>query len=169
MDTVQLVIDELKVTFGSEFATYYYGDPEAIPLFNLPAIIVTQNNDDTTEGAFGQDDVTDNLTIKIVLNKKDDFNSDKVDPLNMTERKLKRYVGLKDKVTKKYDGHSIKHTVRSRILAPDNRHGLTAVAPTLNVEYGINPRAIGLASNTEYADLTAEAHVSFGVQYTVDT
>lgn len=78
--------------FGDSFKTYYDGDPEAIPLLNLPCIIVTQTGDETTAGAWQQDDIEDRLNVKIVLNMKDDWDGNKVDPLNMTERKIRNFI-----------------------------------------------------------------------------
>ena len=159
-DNVQRVLNTLKDVFGSQFATYYDGDPEAIPLFNLPAIIVTQTGDDTSQGSMGEDDITDRLMVKIVLNKKDDWDGDKVDPLNMTERKIRDWIGKRDEATGDYSEQSVKHAVRT--LAFD---GIEAVANTMTVEYGINPRPVGEG----FADRTAEGHVSFTVQWAADT
>lgn len=165
LDTVQRVLDLMKETFGEAgpdgvFRTYYEGDPEAIPLFNLPALIVTQTGDDTVEGSIGQDDQTDRLTIKIVLNKADDYNGDKVDPLNMTERKIRQLVGKADPITRNYEVKTVKYALRNSLL-----DGFTAIAPEFSVEYGINPRPSGKG----LADLTAEGHVNFTIQFTLDT
>lgn len=158
-DSVQQVLDLMQQTFGSEFATYYNGDPEAIPLVNLPAIVVIQTNDDTAEGQFGEDDVEDKITIKLVLNKRDDFDASRADPLNLTESKLRKYVAYRG-VNGQYDPKTVKGAVRSLML-----DGVEAVAPTMTIEYGINPRVPG----TGLADLTAEAHVTFSIQYPVHT
>lgn len=163
-DTVQRVLRLMRDTFGSKFKTYYDGDPEAIPLFNLPAIIVTQTGDDTTEGEQGEDDVLDRITIKVVLNKRDDYSGDAVDPLNMTERKIREYIGKRDPQTRGYDARTVKGAIRKELLSD-----FTAVAPTMNVEYGVNPRGAGYAKDVQYANLTAEGHVSFTVEYPVGT
>jgi hypothetical protein len=149
----------MRSTFGDTFKTYYDGDPEAIPLFNLPCIIVTQTGDETEADSWQEDAVTDQLTVKIVLNKKDDFNGDKVDPLNMTERKIRNFVSERDEMT----GHYLPRTVKGaiRTMATD---GITAIANTMNVEYGITPRIAG----DGLADLTAEGHVTFSISYPVD-
>lgn len=160
-DNVQRVLALMRDTFGDTFKEYYDGDPEAIPLFNLPCIIVTQNSDETTEAAMGQDDVEDEITIKVVLNKRDDFNGSKVDPLNMTERKIRDFISLRDETTGEYVRTSVKGAIRSDLL-----EGVEAVAPTLRVNYGINPR---VSPNKTFADLTAEGHVTFGIQFSVDT
>ncbi|NQD39969.1 hypothetical protein [Glutamicibacter halophytocola] len=163
-DSVQRVLKLMKSTFGDEFKTYYDGDPEVIPLFNLPCIIVTQTSDETVEAAMGQDDVNDSITVKVVLNKRDDWDNDKVNPLNMTERKIRDYIAKRDPATGNYLPNTVKGAIRSDLL-----EGVEAVAPTMNVEYGLNPRAIGENPKTEYADLTAEGHVTFTVQFSVDT
>lgn len=164
VDSVQLVLDAMRATFGAEFTTYYDGDPEAIPVFNLPALIVTQTSDETTEGAMGQDDVTDQITIKLVLNKRDDFTTT-LDPLNTTERRLRDYVGKKSRETGLYQERTVKHALRNNIAL----QGITAIANSMNVEYGLTPRVGLTKSNTQEELLTAEAHVTFGIQYAVDT
>jgi hypothetical protein len=162
--TVQRILDLMKDTFKDEFNTYYDGDPEAIPLFNLPAIIVTQTEDDTHEAEMGEDDIEDTITIKVVLNKKDDFDGNKVNPLNMTERKIRDYISKRDAVTGLYDPRTVKGALRNHGL-----DGVTAVANSLKVAYGFAPRSVGTGEKTEYASLTAEGHVTFTVQYSVET
>jgi hypothetical protein len=159
-DNVQRMLRLMKDTFGDAFKTYYDGDPEAIPLFNLPAIIVTQTGDDTREAEMGEDDIEDRLTIKVVFNKRDDWDGDKVNPLNMTERKIRDFIAARDQDTGNYDPRTIKGALRNHAL-----DGVTAVAGAMNVEYGINPRIAGEG----LADLTAEGHVSFTIQYSVET
>lgn len=156
-DSVRLVLDLMRETFGSEFAEYYDGDPEAIPVSNLPALIVTQGSDTTTEGQQGEDDVADSITVKVVLNKRDDFDGERADPLNLTETRLRRYVALLDDQGQ-YDARSIKGALRSSLL-----DGVEAIAPTIRVEYGLNPRVPG----NGLADLTAEAHVTFDIEHSV--
>lgn len=162
-DNVQRILHLMKATFEGKFKTYYDGDPDVIPIFNLPCIIVTQTSDETIADSWQQDEVVDTLTVKIVLNKKDDYDNDKVNPLNMTERKIRDFVSERDQTT----GHYLPHTVKGaiRTMAVD---GITAIAGSMNVEYGINPRSIGKAVDVEYADLTAEGHVTFTISYPVD-
>lgn len=159
-DNVQRILNLMKDTFGGDIKTYYDGDPEAIPLFNLPAIIVTQTGDDTVQAAMGEDDIEDRLTVKVVLNKRDDWDGDKVNPLNMTERKIRDFISKRDQETGNYDPRTVKGAIRNYAL-----DGITAFANSMNVEYGINPRVSGKG----LADLTAEGHVSFAIQYSVET
>lgn len=158
-DNVQRILNLMKDTFGDAFKTYYDGDPEAIPVFNLPCIIVTQTSDETEADSWQQDEVEDQITVKIVLNKRDDFDGDKVNPLNMTERKIRNYVGGRDQDTGFYLPRTVKGAIRTMATK-----GITAIAGTMNVEYGINPRIAGEG----LADLTAEGHVTFSISYPVD-
>jgi hypothetical protein len=159
VDSVAQVLALMKETFGDPgptgvFAEYYDGDPEAIPLFNLPALIVDQTGDTTVGAAFEQDDVSDTIVVKIVLNKRDDFDNDKVKALNTTSRKIRDLIARIDPDTGTYAAGTVKHTLRNALF--DNA---TMISNELRVEYGIMPRAGG----DGYADLTAEGHVTFDI------
>lgn len=159
--SVDRVLELMRVIFGSKFKQYYTGDPEVIPTFNLPAIIVTQTKDDTTEGEMGEDDVSDEIRIKLVLNKADDYTGDKIDPLNLTDKKLRDLVGARGD-----DGRYLPGTVKGA-LRNDLLEGVTAVAPSMSIEYGINPReTLGSENNAAW---TAEAWVTFAIEYSVNT
>lgn len=159
---VDQTLELMEATFGDTFKTYYTGDPDVIPVFNLPCVIVTQTRDDTTEGQQGEDDVTDTIVIKLVLNKADDYTGNSIDPLNLTEKRLRDYVssigddGL-------YAPKTVKYALRNVLLEGD----VEAVAPTMSIEYGLNPRnSLGKASNVEW---TTEAWVTFTTQHSVET
>ncbi|WP_437770614.1 hypothetical protein [Arthrobacter sp. KNU40] len=157
----------MRDTFGDRFSTYYDGDPESIPTFNLPCIIVTQSSAEIVESAMNEDDVTDSITVKVVLNKRDDFTGDKVDPLNLTDKRIRDLVIQRDTATGQYDERTVVGAIRKfGIDGIRQDEGITAVAPSLAIEYGINPRP---AENTNYADITAEGHVTFSIQYSLDT
>lgn len=161
------ILQLMKDTFGSDFTTYYDGDPEAIPTFNLPCLIVTQTTSDVTESAMNEDDVTDEITVKVVLNKRDDFTGDKVDPLNLTDKKIRDLVMKRDLVTRKYDDRTVVGAIRNYgIDGLRQDEGIDGVAPTLKMEFGINPRP---AADAGYADITSEGHVTFSIQYSLDT
>lgn len=162
MDSIDLVLNVVRETFGDVFKTYYNGDPEVIPRFNLPAIIVTQLRDDTTEAEMGEDDVTDQIRIKVLLDKAEDYNGGKIDPLNLTDKRLRDFVGHKSKQGD-YEPTTIKYALRTMML-----DGIEAIAPTMDIEYGVNPReTLGDAEGN--VDWTAEAWVTFDIKYSVQT
>ena len=165
--TTGRILRLMQDTFGRRFATYYDGDPEAIPTFNLPCIIVTQTTSEITESAMNEDDVTDEITVKVVLNKRDDYDGDKVNPLNLTDKQIRDIVLKRDVVTRQYDDDTVVGAIRKYgIDGARQDEGIDAVAPTLKVEFGISPRP---AADENYADLTSEGHVTFSIQYSLDT
>ncbi|MEU2203584.1 hypothetical protein AB0P19_06930 [Microbacterium oleivorans] len=158
--SVERVIELMQTTFGpasktGTFRTYYNGDPEVIPAFNLPCAIVTQTSDNTVEGAMGEDDVTDEIRIKLVFDKRDDYTG-KIDPLNLTEKRLRDLVGARGEDFK-YKPGTVKKMLREALL-----DGVTAVAPTIRVEYGVNPReTLKDSGNVAW---TSEAWITFSIQ-----
>lgn len=162
LDSVELVLAKVKDVFGDTFKTYYDGDPLAIPAFNLPALIVDLSNDDTTEGAMGEDDIVDSIVIKVVFDKRDDFEGDGngVDTDNLTVKRIRKIVGQVNREAGQYPDKSLKHVVRTLVT-----EDFTAVLSDLNVSYGVNQRVQGAG----LADITEEAHLTFRIQYSADT
>lgn len=154
-DSVRRVLKLMKDTFeNGPFKEFYDGDPEEIPEFNLPCLVVSMVSDNTQAGSFGQDDVTETLVIKVIMNKKDDW-SNETDPLNMTERKIRELVGLRDPATGNYEDRTVKGALRKF-----GTQGITSIGLSVDTEYGITPRANDI--------ITAEGHVTFTYQYAVD-
>lgn len=159
MSSVDRVLALMKDTFGPagknrRFKVYYDGDPIAIPLFNLPALVVELVEDDTNEAAYGQDDIEERFLIKVVFNKSDDFDGDLVNPLDMTAKKIREIIGKIAPDTKTYAKATVKYALRKHLT-----DGETALAPRMQVKYGVTPREAGEG----YAKLTAEGHVSFSI------
>ena len=81
--------------------------------------------------------------------------------MNLTEKRLRDLVGrLND--SNEYDSGTIKRMLRDALL-----DGVTAIAPSMEVQYGMNPRET--LGSTDNVDLTAEAWVTFSIQYSVNT
>ena len=160
-DSVERVLCLMKDTFGDEFKTYYDGDPEVIPRFNLPCLIVMQTTDNTSESETGSDDVDDEIRIKLVFDKREDFDFDMTKDVDMTEKRLRKLVAGRG-TDGRYLSTSVKGALREDLL-----DGPTAIAPTMTIQYGINPReTLGSEGNVP---LTAEAWVTFTLRYAVDT
>lgn len=153
-DSVPRILNLMKGTFGSQFAQYFDGEPGVVFEPELPAIIVTEVGDLTEPGTFGQDDVTEQIMVKVLLNKKDDFKTNR-DPENLTETKLRKLVGVRHPVTGHYEEQSVKGALRAF-----GTEGIVAIGRSVEVFYDIQPRQDGV--------LTAEAHVVFSLQYAVD-
>ncbi|KSZ59663.1 MULTISPECIES: hypothetical protein [Rhodococcus] len=161
-ETTQRILDLMKQTFGTHegggpFKEFYDGDPDEIPAFNLPCIVVDQTNDDTDKGAWGQDDVTDTIMIKVIFNKADDWTAN-IDPNDLTSRKIRRIIAARDPKTGRYLPNTVKGALRAM-----GTKGLTAVGGNLSVEYGMVPRV-----NGDKGLLTQEGWVRFTIEYPVD-
>ncbi|GAA1073978.1 hypothetical protein [Tsukamurella spumae] len=155
----QRILRLLRQTFEGEgeFKEFYDGDPDQIPAFNLPCIVVDQTNEDTEAAAFGQDDTTDRLVIKVIYNKADDYASG-INPNNLTSRKIRRVIGERDPDSGQYLPNTIKHALRHT-----GTEGITAIGSDLAIEYGQVPRL-----NGDKGIWTQEGHVRFSVQYSTD-
>ncbi|MFC8008936.1 hypothetical protein [Streptomyces cinereoruber] len=153
-DSVPRILNLMKETFGGQFNQYFDGEPGVVFEKELPAIIVTQVDDLTEPGTFGQDDVTERIMVKILLNKKDDFQTSR-DPENLTETKLRKIVGGRDPVTGHYEEQSVKGALRAF-----GTEGIVAIGRSVEVMYETQPRQDDV--------LTAEGRVLFSLQYAVD-
>ena len=159
-DNVQRILAIMKETFkGGPFVTFYDGDPEAIPVFNLPALIVSKASDTGDIATTFQEDVTEQLVIKAVFNKKDDWAND-VDPTNMTERKIREVIGARDRSTGEYLPQTIKGALRTK-LSTNN----IVIGENMRTELGIRARASTIENTDAY--ITEEGHVTIDVDYYV--
>lgn len=160
-DPVVQIKELAEQYFGAVFKAYYDGDPEVLPSFQLPCMIVTQTKDDTAEGEMGEDNVSDSIRIKLVFDKRDDFTGTVVKPVDLTESKLRSLTRAIDE-NGKYAQGTVKHMLRNNLL-----EGFEAIAPNMTIEFGINERPT--LENDDNVPLTAEAWVTFPIQYSVDT
>jgi hypothetical protein len=154
-DHAQRLLALLRDTFGDQFKAYYDDDPELIPDFNLPCLVVSQLSDATSQGAYGQDDVEEEYVIKVIYNKKDDFDS-QVKAGDLTQSKIRRAISSRDPSTGQYEAATVKGALRNYAL-----DGIVAIAPDMSVLYGITPRLEDI--------LTSEGHVTFKITYSVNT
>lgn len=167
--TVYRILTLMKDTFGDQFVTYFDGDPERIAKIQLPAIIVTQTTADIMEAEQHEDDITDTITVKVVLDKRDDWTGDRVDPTNLTDKRIRDYVIRRNLSTREYDDRTIVGAIRRYgVDGARINEQITAVAPTMKIEYGIMPRPVG-DKKGPYVDLTSEGHVTFDIVYSLDT
>jgi len=66
---LQLFMDK----FGDTFHGYYEGDPIVLPQSKMPCLIISEPETLYDTGPTGMDEVTHQILIQIVYNKKDDF------------------------------------------------------------------------------------------------
>ncbi|MFB6518579.1 hypothetical protein [Streptomyces sp. NPDC056401] len=144
----------MKETFGSDFKQYYNGDPEKIPEANMPCLVVEMLSDRTELGQTNEDDVVEQIRVKAIFNKKDDFSND-ADPINVTHKRLRAVIGARDEDTGEYLKKTIKGALRQKMSA-----GNLIVSHDMTVDLGIQFR--------EGEVVTAEGHVTVAVGYSVN-
>ena len=69
----RVLINLLRETFGDFFHLYREGDPIIPSISELPAVFITETNTDYKFGPTGFDDISHEVLIQVVLNKKVDF------------------------------------------------------------------------------------------------
>ena len=139
------IIELLKTNLGSAgFKQYYFGDPIAIPQSLLPAIIVEYESSDITVATTAQDDIFDVLVIKLVFNKKSEFNraADEV----AGHRRLRELAQGIDSSNSELSQSSVVGLLRKNFTLSSN-----ADDQTITVDYGIMPRPEEV--------ITEEAHI----------
>lgn len=143
----------LREEFGSQFKAYYDGDPDLIPDFNMPCIVVVKNGDQSSNGPTGLQRVTEQLVVKVIYNKADDWTA-KTDEVNLTEKKIRDIVESRDPETGAYLKTTLKHALLNRFTVD----GLE-LDQRLAFELGTLPRTEEL--------VTEEGHLTINLTYLV--
>ena len=154
-DNVIRVLNLMERTFGSTFKQYFDDDPGAIAAFDLPCVVVTELNDVTEGAAFGQDDVTETIMVKLVFNKRYAYTNDKTEEVVYNQREIRELVGARDPLTGRFLDRTVKGAIRQYVT-----EGIVSVSDAMTTEYGVAPRSNGVT--------TLEAHVTFTLRYSVD-
>lgn len=144
-DSTIIIRSLLKEAFGSTFNAYYEGDPVLIPKSSLPCIIVENVVTAVDQAATSQDEIGEQLSIKVVLNKADDYG--KSDDYDSTERKLRRFIQGRDKVTRHFHHSTLLYVLRKNITLK----GL-ALNSRVDISYDLQPRPNQM--------VTSEANIS---------
>lgn len=132
-DTITRILTLLRTTFGENFKSYYEGDPIQIPKSSFPCIIVEKVATQIAVGATGTDRLTEQLSVRVVLNKSDDYGAS--DNFDTTERKLRRLVEARDASTGLFQADTLMHVLRTNITL-----GSVVLDSTIEVLYELNPR-----------------------------
>ncbi len=139
------ILDMLKANMADEFKAIYYGDPVKIPQSLMPCIIVDTLTTQNELGPTQFDKVTTRVIIKLVFNKKDDFNGSPDEAL--TKEKCEFYMEGRDKETGKYIPASVQGILRTHLGVEDGAPGFDS---TINYDIIIRPEE----------SLTQEAHLT---------
>lgn len=110
---VEMVLQFLRDEFGSQFKAYYDGDPDQIPDFNLPAVSVVKLSDQIDNGPTGMKQVTEQIQIKLIFNKADDWSA--IDETtDLTEKRIRDIVEARDPQTGGWASNTLKYALVGR-------------------------------------------------------
>lgn len=150
---VDKLVEFLRVEFGTQFKAYYNGDPDVIPDFNLPCVSVVKNSDQIGNGPTGLQRVTEELVVKIIYNKADDWTAT-TDEVDLTEKTIRDVVEGRDLETDNYLPQTVKQALLNRFTVS----GLE-LNQAMTFELGVIPRSEDL--------VTQEGHLTLTVTYLV--
>ena len=153
-DIPTLVRGVLRDTFQSgPFKAFYDGDPDVIPRSSLPAICVVQMEDTNRLGPTQHDTVTTTLQIRVVFNKEDDWktNSDRQD---LTDAKIRRIIGARDKDSGEYLPTTVKGALNQNYTL-----GGATLQQEMGFELNTVPRAPDLVTREGHLNISYEEYV----------
>jgi hypothetical protein len=153
-DSVQLLLELLKDKLASRgFKEFYDTDPDEIPTANLPCVVVEQLSDVMTRASVAENDITDTLVIKVVMNKRD-FERPDQNPENRTGRKLREIFNGRDATTGRYLPTTVRGAVERVKLDGDRR-----ISRDQALEFGVALRPNNMA--------TYEGHLTIQILHSV--
>lgn len=134
-DSLMRIMELCRTTFQGRFTSFYEGDPIMIPDASMPCIIIEKVKGNVTvkNAPTGTDAVSEQIVIKLVLNKANDFGAS--DDFDMTERKLRRYVEARDPTTGYFMSNTLMYVLRTNITL-----GESVIDSDVDVAYDLQPR-----------------------------
>lgn len=149
--STERVLRFLRDQFGvGIFKAHFEGDPVKIGISSLPALVVEKVGGSITAGPTGMDRVREQVLIKIVMNKKDDFGASQ--NVDLTEKKLRELVEGRDSQTGYYEDKSLMGCIRKNYTL-----GGAIVGQDIDIGYDVNPFRPDEI-------ITSEAHVTISLE-----
>lgn len=151
-DGVARVLSLIRNTFGDYFKGYFDAELLNIPEESLPCVMVTETTGTVSSGATTQDDITENITIIVALNIKDDLGAG--ENTNLTGFKVRKLVKGQMPGTgfaPEWQPKSIMGVLRQYITLEES-----ASDTEITTEFGPNVRGKNIA--------TEEGHVSLQIK-----
>lgn len=141
----RLIWELLRDNLQEHFKAIYYGDPVKIPESLMPCLIVDPINTANELGPTGHDDMTTQVMVKIVFNKKDDFNAGPKEAL--TKQKVEYFAEGRDKDTGLYLPNTVQGVLRKNITVQNDASQFT---DSINYDVILRPEET----------ITQEAHIT---------
>lgn len=155
-DPTAAIVEFLQDTFigRSEIKAVYDSDPDLIPTDEMPCITVDKQRDNSQYGATGYMDVTEEILVKVILDKQVDWSED-VDHEQHVKKHLRRLVEARTDDGRSYAPGTLRHALTNRL---EIEH--VAVDARTSVEY-----RTGALVNESL--VTAEAHLTISCSYSM--
>jgi len=150
--TTDRIIEKLKDLIP-EVKVVFDGDPYAIALTQLPAIVVETETVAVRTGPTGMDRTGEAIVIKYIVNKRDDFGESS--NTNETYRRLKRVILARDPNTRQWKKETLMYAIRKNFTL-DN----VLIGQDVDVQFVMAARPDDM--------LTAEAHVTISATELVE-
>lgn len=153
-DPTAAIVQFLRQEFvgKSEIKAVYDSDPDLIPTDAMPCITVDKNGDRSEYGATGRMDVTEEIVIKVILDKQVDWKDD-VDHEQHVKKHLRRLVERRTDDGRSYAPGTIRYALANRLEISG-----VAVSAAMSVDYGI-------AARNDGSMVSAEAHLTLTCTY----
>lgn len=149
----QKIWELLRDGMEQHFKAFYYGDPVLIPESLMPCIIVDTAESTDELGATQFDDVSTTVIVKVIFNKKDDFDAGPEKALS--KQKVEFFTEGRDKTTGEYFPFSVKGILRTAITLDS---GATNFTSSVDYDVIIRPEDT----------ITQEAHIRFNISSTIE-
>ncbi len=155
-DPTAAIVQFLRNEFvgKSQIDQVYDSDPDLIPTDEMPCITVDKQRDRSQYGATGHIDVTEEIVVKVILDKQVDWKDD-VDHEQHVKKHLRSLVEERSDDGRLYAPGTIRYALANRLEIER-----VAVSAAVSVEYGIAAR------NAE-SMVTAEAHLTLTCTYSI--
>jgi hypothetical protein len=151
-DGTELILAYMHEAYGDQFHAYWEGDPGDIPSSLLPCMVVSKVRGTSNPGPTGTQDVTEEILIQVVVNKKDDFGAALAYPrVDMTNRRLRILAEGRDDATAAYLDTSV-----CGILSKNITLGENVLQMTIATDYMLARRGNNM--------LTSEAHITVSLR-----
>lgn len=152
-DVVTRIIELLRNAYTEDKVhAFFEGDPIQIADSALPCIIVEKIEGRSTVDATGTDTIAEQISIRLVLNKRDDFGASQ--EVDMTERKLRIWAEGRDTTTGYYTTDSLMYLLRTNLTL-----GGEVIDSDMDIRYDVNARPEDLFTSEAQVTLTTRIRV----------
>lgn len=158
-DAVVRILELCRTEFSGEINAFYEGDPIDIPKASLPAIIVEEmsTNITLTGAPTGHDHFVTTVSIRVLYNKADDLGAS--DDMDLTERKLRRFIGARDPLTGSYKEGTLLKLLRTHLTLSNLQFNAN-----VDINYDLNPRPNQVVTSEGQLTITAEGNIVVGTR-----